>query len=125
MVQTALRMVREGVIIQGGCFGYIDEVFDRAGYGPRERRTVHRRSLQGPYVDLDRVRPGDWLLYVNHPERTPIGTHSVIFLGWEDRRAGRARVVTYRGNNTRRPGDLRVYEISRVYGIVRAVAPEA
>ncbi len=125
VVQTAERMVDEGTVVRGSCYRYIDSVFDTAGYrGWGERTTVFRGHREGPYANLDDIQPGDWLWIVNHPELTPVGTHSVLFLGWEDRESGYARVVSYVGGAADRPGDVVGYDVSRTYRIMRAVEPD-
>ena len=119
VVATALRMIREGTIVRGSCFDYIHAVFTEAGISRRDVRTIYRRNPNGPYADISTIRPGDWLFIVNHPDRTPVGVHSVLFLGWEDRARGQARVSNYVGRRANRPGDIRTYDVTRTYGIYR------
>ncbi len=125
IVETANRMVDQGEVVRGSCYRYADHVFDEAGcQGWRRRTNVFRGSRNGPYADLDLIRPGDWLWIVNHPESDPVGTHSVIFLQWDDRAAGYARVVSYVGGDSERPGDIVDYDVSRTYAIQRAHDPD-
>lgn len=125
VVQTAERMIEEGRVVRGSCYRYIDAVFDTAGYrGWRRRTTVFRGPRNGPYANLDLIQPGDWLWIVNYPDQTPVGTHSVLFLGWEDRAAGYARVVSYVGRSENRPADVTTYDVTRTYSIQRPVDPD-
>ncbi|NIR58369.1 MAG: hypothetical protein GWO02_02030, partial [Gammaproteobacteria bacterium] len=63
----------------------------------RKRRIVYRAERDGPYADLNQIRPGDWLYIVNDPHRTPVGTHSVMFVRWTDRARGYASVISHPG----------------------------
>lgn len=122
VLHTAERMVDDGVVVRGSCYRYIDTIFDEAGYsGWRRRSRVFRNPPRGPYADLDLIEPGDWLWIVNYPDADPVGTHSVLFVEWEDRERGYARVVSYVGGRRDRPGDLVGYDVSRTYSIMRAV----
>jgi hypothetical protein len=108
--------------VQGSCYRYLAEVFTRAGHDHwRTRRVVYREGRRGPYADLDLIRPGDWLYIVNHPERTPVGTHSVLFVSWHDRARGYARVIEHPGWGAPSAGRERSYDVSRTYRIVRPV----
>lgn len=120
VIAVARRMIAQNVQIQGSCYRYISEVFTRAGHdGWRRRRVVYNEGRNGPYANLDLVRPGDWLYIVNHPDRTPVGTHSVLFVGWEDRARGYARVIEHSGWGAPRSGYERGYDVSRTYRITR------
>jgi len=120
VILTARRMNANGVRINGSCYRYISEVFERAGHsGWRNRRTVYAEHRNGPYADLGLVRPGDWLYIVNHPHRTPVGTHSVLFVGWQDRARGIAHVIEHPGWGAATTGRERTYDVSRTYRITR------
>lgn len=119
VLRMARRMVRRRTIVRGSCFDYIERVFRRAGYGEGERTRVFSSVPEGPYADLSLIAPGDWLFIV-HADREPILTHSVIFVRWLDRAAGRAEVVSYAGGGARRPGGIVPYTLTRTYVIARA-----
>jgi hypothetical protein len=122
VLSTAQQMYDEGVVVRGSCYRYVDTVFDRAGFhGWRNRSNVFRSAPNGPYASLDMIQPGDWLWIVNHPESTPVGTHSVLFVGWEDRANGIARVYSYVGGGQERSADLVTYDVTRTYNIQRAI----
>lgn len=120
VLRMARRMVRRRTIVRGSCYDYAERVFSRAGYGEGRRERVFAGATGGPFADLAVIAPGDWLFIVTHPETDPISTHSVIFVRWLDRAAGRAEVVSYAGNNARRPGGIVPYDVSRTYRITRA-----
>lgn len=120
ILATARRMVRRRTIVRGSCFDYIERVFRRAGYPASRRARVFSSVPEGPYADLSLIAPGDWLFILPHPEREPVLTHSVIFVRWLDREAGRAEVVSYAGNHARRPGGIVPYDLNHTYVIARA-----
>ncbi len=121
VLATARDLIdREVVVVRGSCWDYANAVFERAGFAAgRARQTVFRGGKKGPYADLDQVRPGDWLYYVNHSYgEVP---HSAIFVDWEDREAGLGLMISYVGAKRRRPGRYQVYDLRSVYRIVRPV----
>lgn len=121
VLATARDLIERGVVVvRGSCWDYAHAVFERAGFpGGRARQTVFRGGKKGPYADLDTVRPGDWLYYVNHSYgEVP---HSAIFVDWEDRAAGLGLMISYVGAKRRRPGRYEVYDLRSVYRIVRPV----
>lgn len=119
-LMTARQMIASDERIQGSCYRYLSEVFERAGHdGWRKRTIVYRAGREGPYADLDLIRPGDWLYIVNDPSRTPVGTHSVLFVGWEDRARGYARTISHAGWGIPRAGRERGYDVSQTYRIIR------
>lgn len=118
---TARGMMARGETVRGSCYAYLSEVFDRAGHdGWRTRSIVHQAGSSGPYADLDLIRPGDWLYIVNNPDSTPVGTHSVLFVGWEDRANGYARTISHAGWAAGdSPGREGTYDVTRTYRIIR------
>ncbi len=118
---TARGMMSRGETVRGSCYAYLSEVFDRAGHdGWRTRSIVHQAGSSGPYADLDLIRPGDWLYIVNNPDSTPVGTHSVLFVGWEDRANGYARTISHAGWAAGdSPGRESTYDVTRTYRIIR------
>jgi len=119
-ILVARRMMASGERIQGSCYKYLSEVYERAGHRSwRKRRIVYRAERDGPYADLDQIRPGDWLYIVNNPHRTPVGTHSVMFVRWTDRANGYASVISHPGWGAPHTGAERTYDLSRTYRIIR------
>ena len=117
---VARRMIASGETIQGSCYRYLSEVFERAGHGGWRKRTiVYRAGRDGPYADLDRIRPGDWLYIVTDPNRTPVGTHSVLFVRWRDRARGYAETISHAGWGPPRAGRVGGHDVTRTYRIIR------
>lgn len=116
VVSTARKMaLNERAIIQGGCWDYLDAVFKRAGV---TRDTVHKGTYgQGPYANSSEIEVGDWLYYINHGYNGV--EHSGLFVGWVDKRAKQALILSYAGENRREPARYRVYDLSNVYQIMR------
>ena len=118
---TARGMMARGETVRGSCYAYLSEVFNRAGHeGWRTRTVVHQAGASGPYADLDRIQPGDWLYIVNNPNSTPVGTHSVLFVGWDDRASGAARTISHAGwaaGASR--GRESSHDVTRTYRIIR------
>ncbi|MBK5969675.1 hypothetical protein Thiosp_04375 [Thiorhodovibrio litoralis] len=105
-------------IIPGSCWDYIDTVYDRAGYPRSQRKTVFKGSKnRGPYADIGLVQPGDWLYYINHQYGGV--EHSAIFVGWEDPAHKKALMLSYGGENRRKPARYRDYDLSNIYQIIR------
>ncbi|NYR10243.1 hypothetical protein [Psychrobacter sp. BI730] len=116
VVSTARKMaLNERTIIQGGCWDYLNAVFNRAGVS---RNTIHKGTYaQGPYAISSEIEAGDWLYYINHGYNGV--EHSGLFVGWVDERAKQALILSYAGENRREPARYRVYDLSNVYQIMR------
>jgi len=117
VLQTAHRMVQRGDIIRGACWDYLNTAFIRAGYPQDKRQRVYRQAKRGPYADIRRIRPGDWLYYINHSYGNI--EHSGLFIGWIDRRHKQGLILSYAGEHRNKPGRYRPYDLSSVYQIVR------
>lgn len=119
-ILTARRMMSSGELIQGSCYRFLSEVYDRAGHRSwRKRRVVFREGRDGPYANLDLIRPGDWLYIVNDPGRTPVGTHSVMFVRWTDKARGYGSVISHPGWGAPTTGRESTYDLSMTYRIIR------
>ncbi len=106
-------------IIVGGCWDYVDAVFDRAGFPRDQRVTVFKGTLKkGPYASRDTLKPGDWLYHVNHSYHYI--EHSGIFIKWLDEKNAIGLVLSYRGEMSKKPARYRGYDLSQVYTITRA-----
>ncbi|MCG3859210.1 hypothetical protein [Psychrobacter sp. Ps2] len=116
VVSTARKMaLNERTIIQGGCWDYLNAVFNRAGV---LRNTIHKGTYaQGPYASSSEIEAGDWLYYINHGYNGV--EHSGLFVGWVDEHAKQALILSYAGENRREPARYRVYDLSNVYQIMR------
>ncbi len=118
VISTARKMaLNERTIIQGGCWDYLNAVFNRAGV---TRDTLHKGSYrQGPYANSSEIEIGDWLYYINHGYNGV--EHSGMFVGWVDESAKQALILSYAGESRREPARYRVYDLSNVYQIMRPV----
>ena len=65
VISTARKMaLNERTIIKGGCWDYLNAVFNRAGVS---RNTIYKGTYgQGPYANSSEIEVGDWLYYINH-----------------------------------------------------------
>lgn len=116
VISTARAMaLNERTIIKGGCWDYLNAVFNRASVN---RNTVHKGGYaQGPYANSGDIEVGDWLYYINHGYNDI--EHSGLFVGWVDESAKQALILSYAGENRREPARYRVYDLSHVYNIIR------
>lgn len=107
--------LNERMIIKGGCWDYLNAVFNRAGVN---RSTVHKGIYkQGPYANSNDIQVGDWLYYINHGYNDI--EHSGLFVGWVDEPAKQALILSYAGESRQEPARYRVYDLSHVYQIIR------
>ena len=116
VLQRARTMtLNERAIIKGGCWDYLNKVFKQAGV---DRQTIFEgRYRGGPYADADMIRSGDWLYYINHGYKDI--EHSGLFIGWVDKSARQALILSYAGEQRREPARYKVYDLSHVYQIMR------
>lgn len=112
------RMIKDGVLVKGSCWDYIDATFTRAGCSRDKRITVFRSKKHGPYANSKLIRPGDWLYFINGSYHN--SEHSAIFIKWIDRKKKIARMLSYQGEGKRKPARYKNYRLSRVYNIMRA-----
>jgi len=108
--------LEEKVIFKGSCWNYINEVFKRAGYGTN-KKVVYKSVKKGPYVDISKIQPGDWLYYVNHSYGGV--EHSGIFVYWKDYKNKIGVTLSYGGEHRNEPGRYRSYDLRSVYYITR------
>ncbi|WP_227514289.1 hypothetical protein [Psychrobacter urativorans] len=107
--------LNERTVIKGGCWDYLNAVFNRAGVN---RSTVHKGAYaEGPYVNSGEIQVGDWLYYINHGYNDI--EHSGLFVGWVDQSAKQALILSYAGESRKEPARYRVYDLSHVYQIIR------
>lgn len=118
VISTARAMtLNERMIIKGGCWDYLNAVFNRAGV---TRDTVHKGTYrEGPYANSSEIAAGDWLYYINHGYNDI--EHSGMFVGWVDKAENQALILSYAGESRREPARYRVYDLSHVYQIMRPV----
>ena len=107
----------EKVIIKGSCWNWVNECFKRAGY-EKDKYVAYKSKKSGPFVDIDKIRPGDWVYYINHSYNGI--EHSGIFVYWIDIKKKTAMILSYGGESRKAPGRYLPYDLSNVYYITRA-----
>lgn len=109
----------EKVVVIGGCWDYVNAVFNRAGFPSDQRSVVFQGTLEnGPYADKDVLKPGDWVYHINHSYHGI--EHSGIFIKWLDKKSAIGLLLSYRGEKSEQPARYRGYDLSNVYTITRA-----
>ena len=108
------------VIITGSCWDYANEIYNRAGYPnhPKKRYTVFKGKKKGPYANIYSIQSGDFLYYINHSYGDV--EHSAIFVDWLDYHNKHALMLSYGGENRRKPARYKSYKLSSVFRIIRA-----
>lgn len=105
-------------VVQGGCWNYVDTVYNRAGYSEQKRQVVFQGEREtGLYADREMIRPGDWLFYINHDYRE--ARHSAIFVDWLDYEKQIGLMLSYGGKERGEPARYSAYDLSHVYNIIR------
>ena len=117
VVKTALEKLKAKIIIKGGCWDWVNYVFNEAGYSERNRKKVYWAKQKGPYADVSLLKSGDWIMFKNLSYGN-VG-HSGIFIYWIDYKQKEAMVLSYRGENSETPGRYKAYDIRYLFGIVR------
>jgi len=112
------RMIKDGVLVKGSCWDYIDATFNRAGCNRSKRVTVFKSRKAGPYANTKIIKPGDWLYFINSSYHN--SEHSAIFIKWINYRKRIARMISYQGEGKRKPARYKNYTLHRVYNIMRA-----
>jgi len=115
--QGRMMALEEKTIFQGSCWDYINEVFNRAGFGSN-RKTVFRSSQSGPYASITDIAPGDWIYHINYGYGS---VHSGIFVYWDDEERMIGTTLSHPGENRNSPGRYRSYDLSGVYQVIRPV----
>jgi hypothetical protein len=121
ILATGRQMIEDELILPGGCWDYINEVYNRAGYPNQrsKRQTIFKGTkARGPYADISQIQPGDFLYYINHSYGDI--EHSAIFVDWVDYDNKQALMLSYGGENRRQPARYLPYDLSHVYRIIRA-----
>jgi hypothetical protein len=117
ILETSREMISNKEVIVGGCWNYINTVYDRVGYSSKERTTVYKSKLKGPYVDADIIQPGDWLYFVNHTYGE--SEHSAIFVGWINEKKKEALMISYVGEKHKKPATYKTYVLDNIYNVIR------
>jgi hypothetical protein len=118
ILKVSRSMISNQDIIVGGCWDYINTVFNHAGFLANQRVTIFKSKLRGPYVNADKVLPGDWLYFVNHSYNDT--EHSAIFVAWIDEEKKTALMVSYVGGKQKKPALYKEYTLTNIYNVIRA-----
>lgn len=117
ILETGRKMaMEEKVIIKGSCWNWVNECFKRAGYGT-DKYIPFKSKKSGPYVDIDKIKPGDWIYYINYSYNKV--EHSGIFVYWVDKQKKIGVTLSYGGEHRKEPGRYREYLLKDVYYITR------
>jgi len=111
------RMIKNGILVKGSCWDYIDATFNRAGIPRKHRVTAFKSKKRGPYAKISQIKSGDWLYFINTSYHN--SEHSAIFIDWIDKKRKIACMLSYQGEGKRKPARYKNYKLSRVYNIMR------
>jgi len=117
VLKIADGMIQKREIYRGGCWDYINEVFNRALKTGGKKSVVFKSKSRGPYAKVSQFLPGDWLYFINLSYHNI--QHSSIFVRWIDYDKKIALMISYPGQNRKKPGRYRKYKLSKVYNIIR------
>ena len=117
VLETSKTMIENKAIVVGGCWDYINAVYNRSGLPDKEREVIFKSKFKGPYADIALIEPGDWLYFVNHTYRDI--EHSAIFIAWIDVDKKEALMVNYVGGNQKKPATYKRFVLDNVYNIFR------
>jgi hypothetical protein len=117
VLEASRIMISEQELHIGGCWNYINAVYERAGFPSKQRETVYKSKFNGPYVKSDVIQAGDWLYFVNHSFSE--SEHSAIFVTWIDEDKKEALMVNYVGGNKKKPGTYKRFILDEVYNVFR------
>lgn len=118
VLEASRSMISNQEIFVGGCWNYINEVYDRSGAPSKQRQTIFKSKLKGPYAKTEDIMAGDWLYFVNHSFSD--SEHSAIFVTWINEDKKEALMVNYIGGNKKTPGTYKRFILDEVYNVFRA-----
>lgn len=117
ILENARMMINNQEIVLGSCWDYINAIYDRSVFPSRERKTIFKSKLPGPYADINQIQGGDWLYFINHSYNDV--EHSSIFVAWIDYEAKIGLMISYAGGNQAKPARYKTYDLRSVYNIIR------
>lgn len=117
ILTTSREMIEKKEVVVGGCWDFINAVYNRAGYPEAERDVVFKSKLKGPYLKEDEIETGDWLYFVNHTYHDI--EHSAIFVAWTNKEKKEALMVNYVGEKKKKPPFYKKFILDKVYNIIR------
>ena len=118
IIKIAHQMaIVDKIIVKGSCWDFLDKVYTKAGYPRGQRKIVFKSVKKGPYANIDLIKPGDWLYYINYSYH--MVEHSGLFIEWVNKDKKIAKILSYAGQNRSEPGRYRNYDLKSVYYIMR------
>jgi hypothetical protein len=117
ILETSRSMISNQDLHVGGCWDYINAVYDQAGYPSKLREIIYKSKFNGPYVKSEVIQAGDWLYFVNHSFSE--SEHSAIFVTWIDEAKKEALMVNYVGRKKKKPGTYKRFILDEVYNVFR------
>ena len=117
ILDISKEMILSREIVVGGCWNYINKVYERAGFSAQNREVIFKSKLKGPYSKDELLQAGDWLYFVNHSYGET--EHSAIFVAWIDEEKKEALMVSYEGEGRKKPAYYKKYVLSNIYNIIR------
>lgn len=115
--QGRVMTVNKRVIVRGGCWDYIDAIWNKAGFPIKKRHTVFKSSKSGPYAKPAKIHSGDWLYFINHSYKNI--QHSSMFIAWANKQAMRGYVLSYAGQRRKESARYKIYDLRSVYQVIR------
>lgn len=117
ILTTSRSMIADEKIIVGSCWDYINAVYNQADYPENKRKIVLKGRKKGPFADISKILPGDWLYFINHSYSRV--EHSGIFVDWVNQNKKSAVVMSYQGGKNKSPATYKIYDLKNVYYIIR------
>ncbi len=120
------KIVDSGTRRQGGCWDFVNAVYNCSGYKERTPVFGSPENEKGPYLeDVAIIQPGDWIMHINVDYRPQAGiTHSAIFVSWKDKKQKKAITLDYVGEKRCDAGHYSEHTLTKVYCIYRAISRE-
>jgi len=112
--------LNEKTIVKGSCWDYANAIYTRAGFPNKyTKRDIVFKGKKGKLFpkNIDVIQSGDFLYYINHSFHG--SEHSAIFIDWVNKKQKIALMLSYAGQNRKKPARYKTYNLSHVYHIIR------
>jgi hypothetical protein len=118
VIASSRDFINNGKTVTGSCWDYLNAVYNAAGFPEAKRIKIFNGKTEGPYCDPSLVKSGDWVMF-NNLGYQGVG-HSGLFIQWIDYESRTALIVDHPGLNKTSSGRYRIYDITELFGVVRA-----
>lgn len=118
LARARIMTVNNKEILPGSCWDYVNAAWTRAGYPAKKRQTTFKGGKKGPYARASKIKPGDWLYFINHSYNNV--EHSAMFVDWSDKKRLQGYMLSYAGEQKREPARYKIYDLRSVYQVIRA-----